>query len=770
MDSLLINRFGLAVFLIVAIIMNFVMTTAILSENLALVEQDKSGLNGYVRDTKTGETLVGATVMIDGTKFGARTNKSGYFVINNVPPGKYKVTVSFLGYEKIVQELELMKGQSLRQEFELLQGSVMQEEVYVDAERELEKRQISISKVNVPIQTIKNMRIGGESDIFRSLQYLPGVLTSSQISSGLFVRGGSPDQNLVLLDGSAVYNPTHLFGFISTFNIDAIKDVELIKGGFDAEYGGRLSAVLNITQSDGNRKKYEGVASIGAISSRAGFQGPIGNGSWFISGRRTYFDLVKKLIPEDPEAPIPDFGFYDVNAKITQDFGPNDRVSLSGFLSNDNLQFSSFGLEMAMDVGNRLLAGKWTHIFQENLFTTVNASYSKYYNNFAGDQTGYEFLIDNSITDYTVKANAEWFVSDELTTKFGVESSFYTFGYLQNFTGSTDSTAQDTSGTSTNLSIEDIHTNIFGQFKLAVSEPLSIQAGLRLNYWQLSNLITYDPRLSARYRFSDKFAVKAAWGVFHQNLRLASQPNFSFFDTWLPTDNSVPASSAVHYILSFETEPIPKHNFNFDFYYKELTNVSELNTNALKGLTVGDVFYIGNATAWGAEIFLQKKFGRLNGWVGYAIGFITSRFDSINNGEPFRPKYDRTHDFKVVLNYELNVDWDLGASFFFQTGQSYTGATSRFQTRLKGQEIGRGKVVPSQRFGLRLPPSHQLNITGSYKFLMWGLESKFIIDIYNVYSRRDILVRFWNTREETTYYEDVQLIPILPTVSLEVKF
>ncbi|MBX3044738.1 MAG: TonB-dependent receptor [Candidatus Kapabacteria bacterium] len=739
------------------------------AENM-IASKDNSGLNGFVKDKKTGETLVGATVFLIDTKFGTRSNKSGYFTINNIPPGTYNVSVSFLGYDKFQKKIELKAGQVLREEFELNQGSFMQEDIYVEAERDVEKRQISISKVNVPVQTIKNIRVGGESDIFRTLQYLPGVLTSSQLSSGLFVRGGSPDQNLVLLDGSTVYNPTHLFGFISTFNTDAIKDVELVKGGFDAEYGGRLSAVLNITQNDGNRKEFEGVASIGVISSRVGLQGPIGNGSWFVSGRRTYFDLVKQLIPEDPETPIPDFGFYDLNGKITQDFGPNDKVSISGFLSNDNLEFSNFGLAVGLDLGNRLISGKWTHIFNEKLFSTMNASYSKYFNNIYGDQSGYEFLIDNTIEDYTIKINTEWFASEDLTAKFGVESSWYNFGYLQNFTGDTDSTAQGSSGGSTNLQIKDFQTAVFGQMKWSITALLSLQAGLRVNYWELSDLITYDPRISARYRLTDKIAIKGAWGIFHQNLRLATQPNFSFFDTWLPTDNTVPASNATHYIISIETEPIPRHTLNFDFYYKDLTNVSELNTNALQGANVGDVFYIGDATAWGAEVFVQKRFGKVNGWVGYALGFISSRFDSINNGEAFRPRYDRTHDFKVVVNYDHNDSWDFGASFFYQTGQSYTGATSRFQTVLPGQVRGRGKIVPSQRFGLRLPPSHQLNLTATYSFDMWGLESKAIIDIYNVYSRRDILVRFYNTQEENTFVEDVRLIPILPTVSLEIRF
>ncbi|HRP03024.1 MAG TPA: TonB-dependent receptor [Candidatus Kapabacteria bacterium] len=735
-------------------------------------DSDNASLSGIVRDKESKETLIGATVFIESTKYGARTNQIGFYSISNIPPGSYKVRISFLGYEHLYINISLKKGESFRKDFELSQTTIMKEGVYVDANKDNDKREISISKVNIPIETIKNIRVGGESDIFRTLQFLPGVLTSSQISSGLFVRGGSPDQNLVLLDGATVYNPTHLFGFISTFNSDAIKNVDLIKGGFPAEYGGRLSAVLDITQKDGNKDHIEGVASIGAISSRIGLEGPTPweGGSWFISGRRTYFDLVKQFIPEDPESPIPDFGFYDVNAKISQDIGLNDKISVSGFLSKDNLEFSSFGLNMNLSIGNNLLTSKWTHIFGSNLFSTVVGSYSKYFNNFDGDHSGYEFLFENSISDLTLKGELEWFDSDKFTAKFGFETSKYEFKYLQNFTGNTDSTQQGSSGGSTNLLVDDYQSSIYGQLKYNIDELLSLQGGLRINYWQLSDLVTYDPRLSLNYRIDEKSVIKASWGQYHQNLRLATQPNFSFFDTWLPSDSTVPASKAEHYILSLESNLSSNYSFNFDIYYKKLDNISELNQNALQGSTVRDVFYIGKADAWGAEVFVQKKFGRLNGWVGYAIGFIEAQFDSINRGETFRPKYDRTHDFKIVANYTIDNDWDVGASFFFQTGQSYTGVTSRVQIFLPDQNFGKSKVIPSQRYGLRLPPSHQLNLTASYKFKMWGLDAKAIMDIYNLYSRRDILLRYYNTKEDIAVVEDVKLIPILPTISLEVKF
>lgn len=737
-----------------------------------LLDSETASMNGYVKDAKSKETLIGASISIEGTKVGGKTNKNGYFTISNIPPGDFVVIISYIGYERLQQKINFVKGTSLRKDFELKIGGVVSEGISVSAEREVEKRQISISKVNIPIEQIKDIRIGGESDVFRTLQYLPGVLTSSQVSSGLYIRGGSPDQNLVLLDGSTVYNPTHLFGFISSFNTDAIKDVELVKGGFDAEYGGRMSAVLNLTQKDGNREEYGGVASLGAISSRLSLEGPIGNGSFFFSGRRTYLDLILGILPEDPQTPFPDFSFYDINAKITQDLGDNDKISASAFFSNDNLVFSSFGLDVLLGLGNKLGAFKWTHIYNEQFFSTFNFSYSQYYNNIYGDQSGYQFLIDNAITDYTAKANFEWFASDDLTFKFGYEGSLYEFKYLQNFTGDTDTTQQGSEGGQTNINIEDFHNAVYGQFKWSLTDEFSIQGGLRVNHWKLIDLFLLDPRISARYYFTDRIALKAAYGKFHQNLRLATQPDFSFFDTWLPTDSTVPQSYSEHFIFSLETKPVDGYDLNFDFYYKTFKNLSELNTATLRSETptVSDVFFIGDGYSYGAEVFLQKKYGKFTGWVGYAIGFINAQFDSINNGVEFRPKYDRTHDFKVVGMYKLNEVWEFGATFLFQSGQSYTGATSRFQVYLPDQNYGRGKIFPSQRYGLRMPASHQLNLSAIYNFDMWGLPAKAILDIYNVYSHRDILIRYYNTRDPETSVEDVKLIPILPSISIEVKF
>jgi len=734
---------------------------------------DMASISGFVVDADSKEPLIRVMVTVKDTKIGAYTSKQGFFTLRSIKPGKVILKISGVGYTTMQQEHTLSMGEQKKVSIKLKKGDVLADQVNVEADREVEKREISISRVNIPMEQLTQLRVGGEADVFRALQFLPGVLTSSQISSGLYVRGGSPDQNLVLLDGSTVYNPSHLFGFISAFNPDAIKDVELIKGGYPAEYGSRLSAVLNLTQKDGNRDEYEGVASLGLISSRGSFQGPIGNGAFFLGGRRTYLDLLLGALPEDPNEPLPNFNFYDLNAKVTQDLGENDKIFLSGFMSADKLVLDAPGIDFEVGIGNKNGAFRWTHVFGDNLFTSVNLGGSRYVNGFTGNNGGFSFKIENTILDYTARADLEWFASDELTIKTGYEGTSYTFGYMQNFSGNADTVAQSgtiSEGGLTNFTVSDYTHAYYLQGNYQLSDLFSVQTGLRFNYWDSSKIFTIDPRIAVRYQFQEDIVLKASWGIFHQYLRLATQPDFTFFDTWLPTDNTVPASKATHYIFSVETKPFEGYDMNFDFYYKDLRNISELKVNNTQGRTVSDVFFTGDGEAYGAEFFLQKKMGAFTGWVGYGLGYVFGQFDSVNQGRIFRPKYDRRHDIKIVGLYKLNQTWEFGATFTFQSGQSYTGATSRFATRKPGETIDSPHIVPGDRYGLRLPNTHQLNFNVNYNTTLWGLPARVMIDIFNVYSRRDIWFRFYDTSKEVTEVTDVRLLPILPTVALEVKF
>ena len=737
--------------------------------------QKVSSIGGIVRDKDTKEPLIGATIMIEGTKQGTRTNKSGFYSILNVPLGEYYIIARYMGYKQFKQKVRLTSNRELRFEIEMEATTISTEAVEVIAEKEDVRREITISKVNVPVHQIKEIRVGGESDLFRTLQFLPGVLTSSQISSGLYVRGGSPDQNLVMLDGATVYNPSHLFGFFSTFNTNAIKDVEFEKGGFGAEYGGRLSSVLNVTQKDGNRKEISGDLSIGLISSQAGIEAPLGNGSFFVSGRRTYFDFILPLVEGVSDDPIPDFYFYDINLKLTQNFGDNDKVSITGFLGRDVLNFAGSSNDIIMNLGNDLLSGQWTHIFSNTLFASLVVNYSRYQNNFAGGESGYAFLFRNSIEDFTGKANFEWFIKENAAVKFGAEVNSLTFNFLQNFTGDTVTTSS-TAPFELNMEIPDLNYAAYVQSKFNLTEYFSVQAGLRASYFKLSESFLLDPRFSVRYMLTGDVALKAAWGIYHQGLRIAGMPEFNLFDCWVPSDSSVPVSKSNHYIVSVETKLGSFGDLNFDAYYKTMNGVSELNQISIVGggngtiEAVSNILFVGNAYSYGGEVFLQKTSGRLTGWLGYGLGFIYAQFDSINGGTEFRPKYDRRHDFKAVVQYKLFENWEIGGTFTLQSGQSYTGATSRGKIFMGDQTLGNTKITNSQRYGLRLPVSHQLNLYGAYSFKLFGFNARCVVDIFNVYNRRDIMMRMYNTSSDLTVVEDMRLLPIIPSISLEVKF
>ena len=727
-------------------------------------------LSGYIRDAQTGETLVGATVQLFGTSIGAVTNKSGFYSVSVNEAREYRAVFSFLGYERKEILVRLSVGASRRLDVELSVDVLEMDEVVVEGDRLEDTRQITVSRINIPIRQISQLRVAGEADIFRSIQYLPGVLASSQISSGLYIRGGSPDQTLVLLDGSPVYNPSHLFGFYSTFNPDAIKDVDLIKGGFPAMYGGRMSAVLDLTQRDGNRKEIEGKASLGLISSRMSLEGPLGNGSWFLGGRRTYIDLLTSII-ETEESPLPSYYFYDLNGKITQDLGPSDKLSLSAFFGEDEMSFTNNrGMDLGVGVRNNTAALRWTHLFSDNVFSDFNLSYSDYGNMLESDRGGFGALIDNNITDITLKGSLEWFANSDLTVIAGCEASRYELSYVQDFAGGTDSAASTEGSSALNLETEDYVFAGFGQVNYEFSNLFSTQLGLRANYYELRDIVTLDPRIAFRWQAQPGVAVKAAWGMYHQYFRLASVPDFSFFDTWLPTDETVDPSLAVHYVLGVETHPFDGYDFNVEAYFKDLDNVSELREFVTQSSDVNEIFYNGNGRAYGLEFFLQKRIGRFTGWAGYALGFIESQFDELNNGEWFRPKWDRRHDFKLVGQYRLNDRWELGASFTYQTGQSYTAQTSRFQTGFPGDNLGIGVTVPAELYGLRLPASHQLNLNASYHTTLFGQPAKLLIDIYNVYSNRDIWYRYYDTSGDVTEITDVLLLPILPSVALEITF
>lgn len=724
-----------------------------------------SGINGIVSDFSSGEPLISATIFLEGTTIGTKTNTKGFYSLQGIKAGKYVIRVTYIGYEKYTKEITLQSNENLHLNVKLKQDVLQIEEIHVESDREVLQREITISTTNIPVAQIKDIKVGGESDVFRTLQFLPGVLTSSQISSNLFVRGGSPDQNLVLLDEAPIYNPSHLFGFFSTFNTNAIKDVNLLKGGFEAEYGNRLSSVLNLTQKDGNRNEYKGNLSLGLISSKADIEGPVGNGAFFISGRRTYLDLITVLLDSD----LPNFYFYDVNAKIVQDIGGKGKLSITGFMSSDKLNYDVGNTIIDMNTGNNLLSVNWSHIFTNNLFSSLNLSYSNYEIKFTGGETGYDFIMDNSIKDITLKWKLDWYIQKNASATVGFEAIKLNFKYHLNFTGDVDTTLNLGDLSSTRFSIPDMNYSAFAQTKFNLTDEFALQLGTRFNYYQLNNSLCFEPRIALRYIFNDFVSLKLAYGIYNQNVRIATMQNFNIIDTWLPSDTTVPISKSNHYIFSLETKPLKDSKLNFDAYYKTMTDISELNMFTLNTSVVSDVVFLGDAFTYGFEVFFQKNFGRVTGWMGYGFGIVKAQFDSINSGRYFTPKYARKHDFKTVIQYKIIDNLEIGGSFILQSGQYYTGATSRVKLFPPNDSFGNNKITTSERYGLQLPPSHRLNIYLAYSFKTFGKESRLSLDVYNVYNRRDILMRIYDVANDVTVVNDYLLLPIIPSISYEIQ-
>lgn len=739
------------------------------------LEQSAGSLSGYVYDSSSREPLVSATVLLKETNSGRYTNADGYFLFPELPYGTYHLSIRYIGYKPKDVTVRITPERPQQTIHILLSPRTVQiDEVTVEAEQEIEKREVIVSRVQLPVEQLKAIRIAGEQDIFRTIQYLPGVLSSSQLSSGLYIRGGSPDQNLILLDDATVYNPSHVFGFYSTFNPEAIKDIQLYKGGFPAEYGDRLSAVLDITQKEGNKREYHGKIGVGLLSSQLSVEGPIPlpfESSFFFAGRRTYLEVIRPFLPEDPENPLPDFYFYDLNGKLTFRPFPNDKIMINGFLTRDILSAMTPGTDFLLGITNRAVSLRWNHIFNPKLLATAVLASSYYENQLTGTTFGYDFSTLNSIEDQSLKVTIEYYPNDRLSLKSGVEYRHYNFLYYQNFSGS-DTALPEGSGEfgRINIPVNDFTISSFLQASYKLSDLLLLQAGFRTLRMDLRNLTVGMPRFAIRYQFHPDYALKLAWGMYKQYFYLAYQPNFSFFDTWFPVDPLTEPPTAQHYILSLESSAFSQFKLSLDLYYKPMKHIAEFNRYSLAGTTVRDIFFFGKGTAYGAEIFLQKSHGKITGWIGYAYGFVQWQIDSINYGEPFNPRYDRRHDFKIVLNYNYSPKWQFSASFLFQSGQPYTGITSRFQSKLPGDNVGRGVVIPSQRYGLRLPPSHQLNFGVRYSTHIFGKYKALIsLDIFNVYSRRDILTRFYDTTSEKTVVTDIKLLPIVPSISMEVS-
>jgi hypothetical protein len=723
----------------------------------------KASISGYVRDAKNGETLISVNVVLEGTNKGAATNTSGYYSITNLEAGTYTIRVSYIGFKLYRREISLNADQNLRLDLNLETEDLSLGEVLVlDEIYKEESRNLGVSQIQVNL--IKELPSVLEADVFRSIQLLPGVKAASDFSSGLYIRGGSPDQTLIMLDRTTVYNPSHFFGFFSTFNPDAIKDVRLYKGGYPANFGGRLGSVLDIYNKDGNRNEFEGTATIGLLASRLAVEGPYKKGSYMLAARRSTIDPVLAVL-RSTDTNVPDrFYFYDINGKVNLDAGSNDKINLAFYGGQDKVLFP-FAADSKFDLlyGNRTASLNWTHIFSGRLFSNFTATGSRYYSEPVITIGGTDIERKNNVYDMSLKADFEYLIG----SKHRLESGFWGGDLVLRLADSFDNTPTFRSR---------IHTKYLSTYLQDVWQPdlsWNIKAGVRANWFEEGDFYRIEPRVSLEKKLESGTRLQIAYGRYTQNLSLITNEAFSGFDVWLTTGTGVAPSYGDQFVAGVKSEPKPGYNLDVELYYRSMNDLFELDPFLpdVAGLAYNELFRFGKGYAYGFELFANKGTGRLNGFLGYTWGITKRRFPGVNNNRFYPPKYDRTHDLNIVANYELSKRWRATGVFSYATGQAYTLPSGRTQLDNPFSSVPDDVLIVGKLNASRLPAYHRLDVGFTRKGQFFNVgPAELQLQLINVYSRRNVWFYSYDFEANPVKVESVNLLPIIPSVSYTVSF
>lgn len=758
---------------------------------LSSFAQKKSIISGTIKDEVTGETLIGATVRIkELPQSGTTTNSYGFYSLP-APEGGYTLLFTYVGYKTISRPLALHQSQiiniSLRSKSDL-------NEVTINADKpnndQVASPQMGLEKINMA--QINNVPVLlGEKDILKTISLLPGVKSAGEGNTGFYVRGGASDQNLILLDEATVYNASHLFGFFSTFNSDAIKDVSLYKGGMPAEYGGRLSSVLDIKMNEGNNKDFTVQGGLGLIASRIKVEGPIvkDKGSFMVSARRTYIDLFLKA-SSDSTLKGSTIYFYDINAKANYHFNDKNAVYLSGYFGKDVLGLkNTFGTNW----GNSTGTIRFNHLFSNRLFSNTSLVYSNYNYVVQSFSSTDNFKVTSKINDLNLKEDLQYFVGNNHTLKFGLNILHHDIS-----PGDITSTASfNNKSTEQRYGFENAGY-ISDEWK--ASEKLTLLYGLRLSGFFLSgpgtfktyglegntltsdtytsgqsvkNYFNLEPRFSASYILNDENSIKASYNRNTQNIHLLTNSTSSSpTDLYVMSSNNIKPEIAdqvsTGYFKNFKDNLF---EFSAEVYYKWLQNQIDYKDGAqlLVNQDVESDLTYGSGRAYGLELFLKKKYGRFNGWIGYTLSRTERKFDAINNGNYYPARQDRTHDVSVVGIFKLNSRWTFSGAFVYGTGNAITYPTGKYNIG------GLTTFSYSERNGYREPSSNRLDIGATLE----GKEhtkyhSSWTFGVYNVYAHRNpyiITFRDSKTVPNTTEAVETSIFgTAVPSVTWNFKF
>ncbi len=756
-------------------------------------------INGYVVDEKSGEYLPYATVVLSDENQCTTTNNYGYFSMSsNTDNGTVKV--SYVGYQPKEFQLSQLSRDSLIT-FKLTSNNEL-EEVIVQGDKADEKTpHLAINSVNLSMKELDKIPvILGEQDVLKTLQLTPGFSGGLEGTSGLYVRGGSPDQNQLLLDGVTVYNANHLFGMFSVFNPGALKSVNAIKGAFPARYGGRLSSVVDIQMKEGNNQRFDGEFSVGLLSSSFTFEGPIKKDktSFIISGRRTYYDLFTRLIcatsTAEGEESTCGYYFYDLNAKVNHKINDKSHLFLSAYSGYDkafqDIKYNNYSTTEYIDKynlnwGNRTFSLRYNYIIKPNLFANITTIYSHYQyshqsaslenyirNGAFRNESTYTFTSSSGIDDAGVKLDFDLYANQEHAIKFG--TGYIRHKYIPEINTTNYSEEDSTAITDTNYGTANIYageTYLYIEDAWNLNEFLKINAGLRFSSYSVQgeNYLNLDPRLSFNYMPSNKLSFEAAYSHMYQNTHLLSNSSSGLpTDLWLPPTAKVPPATANQISIGslYKTDT---YEFTAEAYYKKMHNLIEYTDESYYSNSFTsweDEVESGDGDAYGLEIMARKNFGKLTGWAGYTLSWSNRTFEHVNNGNTYSSTYDRRHDFSIATNYKFSDRFDIGVTWVYSSGLPITLAVQKYTTY-----DGETTFVYSERNGYRMPDYHRMDICANFRKEKKRGERIWTISIYNVYNHMNPLYIETTTNEDTgeTIFRQYSM-PIIPTISYKFRF
>jgi hypothetical protein len=778
--------------------------------NLSESQKQKYTISGTITDTNSNETLIGVNIFIPELKTGVITNEYGFYSLT-LPKGKYTIQITYLGYQTIEETVHL--DQNTKKSFSLSGSDTALDEVIITDNKgrtDTKKPEMSVNKLS--ISTIKKMPVVmGEVDVLKSILLLPGVTNAGEGASGFNVRGGGADQNLILLDEATIYNSSHVFGFFSVFNPDAIKDLKLYKGGIPARFGGRASSVLDIYLKDGNSKGFHMNGGIGLISSRLLAEGPIvkGKGSFLIGGRASYAHLFLKLSEKNKNNAA---YFYDLNTKISYKLNPNNSLYLSGYFGRDVF---SLNKNFVNTYGNSTLNIRWNHLFSEKLFSNLSLIYSDYY--YGLDLNFVGFKWDSGIKNYNFKYDFKNYISDKFKLNYGINAIYYDFN-----PGTIKPTSAESSINANQLDKKyAFEPAAYIEAENQLSKKITVAYGLRyslfyrlgastLNLYENNNPVVFntdmqiyekatpiaskfysknkilknynnlEPRFSASYQLYDDQSVKASYNRMVQYLQLISNTSSPTpLDVWMPSDNYIKPQIADQVALGyFKNFKDGAYSLEVETYYKKIKNRLDYIDGAdlIANDAIEQIILNGQMRSYGLEVMLKKNEGKLNGWISYTLSKSeqqtpgrTAQETGINNGKWYASAYDKTHNLAITSAYNLNEKWSFGANFSLQSGQPVSYPNGKYAYL--------GISVPS--YGLRnndrLPAYHHLDISATLtprnnKDRNW--KGEWVFSIYNLYNRHNAASINFSQNVDTGYNEAIKtsIFGMVPAVSYNFKF